>query len=76
MSLMRRSGFARADKYSVNEIFDPERVSAFYSKDHKARASDLASNEATNYGVVRIELLEAIYSDLYSYRVTNEHEED
>ena len=58
---------------SVNEIFDPERVDDVYSQDSQTRADGIASDRATNYSVVRLELLEEIYSKLYSYRIQNEN---
>lgn len=40
-----------------------------YSQDHDIRADGLALDRGTNYGVVRLELLEEIYSALYSHRI-------
>jgi len=54
---------------SVNEIFDPDRVDDVYSQDPGIRADGIALDKSTNYGVVRLELLEEIYSLLYSYRI-------
>ena len=54
---------------SVNEIFDPERVDGFYHGPADARADTLRADRATNYSVVRLELLEQIYQDLYQQRV-------
>lgn len=61
---------------SVNEIFDPNKVDDMFSKDPDARAETIASNKSTNYGVVRLELLEKIYSTLYHYRIKSENEAD
>ena len=57
------------DSPFVNEIFDPERVDDFYRRPHTQRAETLASNRSTNYAVVRLELLEEIYHNLYLQRV-------
>lgn len=60
---------------SVNEIFDPSRVDNFYSSPAAARVSSLALDRDTNYGVVRLELLESIYHKLYHQRIEYPHEE-
>lgn len=54
---------------SVNEIFDPERVDGFYNGPAEAREDTLRADRSTNYSVVRSELLEQIYQDLYQQRV-------
>ena len=54
---------------SVNEIFNPERVETFYNLSPEARQRALAEDKATNYSVVRLELIEQIYNDLYLQRV-------
>ncbi len=51
---------------SVNEIFDPDRVSSMYQTSPGLRSAAIAADRSTNYGVVRLELLEHIYSDLYT----------
>lgn len=40
-----------------------------YSQDPNYRAQALAQDKATNYGVVRLELIEEIYNTLYSYKL-------
>jgi L-ornithine N5-oxygenase len=62
--------------YSVNEIFDPSRVDDVYSQEPGIRAEGLALDKGTNYGVVRLELLEEIYSTLYSYRIQYDTEDN
>ena len=57
------------DSPFVNEAFDPERVDDFYHRSHDQRLETLESNRSTNYGVVRLELLEEIYRFLYQQRV-------
>jgi L-ornithine N5-oxygenase len=63
------------DSPFVNEIFDPERVDEFYQRPHMQRAETIKLNKSTNYGVVRLELLEEIYSNLYQQRVREPEEQ-
>ena len=71
MSLLIRGSALRPsdDSPFVNEIFDPERVNQIYSQEPETRAQEIARDKATNYSVVRLELLEHIYELLYSYRI-------
>jgi L-ornithine N5-monooxygenase len=59
---------------SVNEVFDPERVDDFYQGPANARHIALTADRSTNYSVVRLELLEQIYRDLYEQRVKESDE--
>lgn len=61
---------------SVNEVFNPDRVDDVYGQDPKTRAEGIAHDKATNYGVVRIELLEEIYGEQYTYQIQNLPEEE
>lgn len=54
---------------SVNEIFNPDRVDPTFNRDAKLRAAALKEDKGTNYGVVRLNLLEHIYETLYIQRV-------
>ena len=54
---------------SVNEIFDPDRVDGVYYKNASDRAAAIALDRGTNYGVVRLELLEHLYDRLYMQRL-------
>ena len=63
------------DSPFVNEIFDPERVDEFYQLPQMQRGKTLESNRGTNYGVVRLELLEQIYYNLYQQRVREPDEQ-
>lgn len=63
------------DSPFVNEIFDPDRVDDLYAQDPEIRRQALALDRGTNYGVVRLELLEHIYSNMYSYRIQFEDEQ-
>ncbi|OQU93720.1 hypothetical protein CLAIMM_00198 [Cladophialophora immunda] len=53
------------DSPFVNEVFDPEAVDAFFDQPEDIRAKNVKKNKATNYSVVRLELLEKLYDDLY-----------
>ena len=64
------------DSPFVNEIFDPERVDDVWSQDPVIRAEAIARDKATNYGVVRIELLEEIYTAMYTQKILYDSEED
>lgn len=54
---------------SVNEIFDPYRVDKVYAQNPIHRARTINLDRGTNYGVVRLELLEHLYENLYIQRV-------
>ncbi|CAG7953431.1 unnamed protein product [Penicillium salamii] len=62
------------DSPFVNEIFNPERVDKFYEMSAEERKRRIAIEKATNYSVVRLELIEAIYNDMYLQRVENPDE--
>jgi L-ornithine N5-oxygenase len=55
----------------VNEIFNPERVDKFFQLPMDERSKRIATDKATNYGVVRLELIEEIYNTMYLQRVKN-----
>ncbi|KAI5360604.1 putative L-lysine 6-monooxygenase/L-ornithine 5-monooxygenase, FAD/NAD(P)-binding domain superfamily [Septoria linicola] len=75
--LMRGAAMKPSDDSPfVNEVFNPERVDDVFAQDPKIRANALALDKATNYGVVRIELLEQIYGEMYSYQIQNLPEEE
>ncbi|KAI9704350.1 MAG: hypothetical protein M1836_007212 [Candelina mexicana] len=57
------------DSPFVNEIFDPCRVDDIFNQDADAREAAIKSDRSTNYGVVRLELLEHIYGDMYTQRL-------
>ena len=57
------------DSPFVNEVFDPERVDDFYHRPQEQRKGTLKSHRSTNYGVVRLGLLEDIYQSLYQQRI-------
>ncbi|ORX99678.1 L-ornithine 5-monooxygenase (L-ornithine N(5)-oxygenase) [Clohesyomyces aquaticus] len=57
------------DSPFVNEIFNPSRVDSTYSRDPELRRTTIAEDRNTNYGVVRLNLLEEIYETLYTQRI-------
>ncbi|KAF3938011.1 hypothetical protein ABW19_dt0208944 [Dactylella cylindrospora] len=57
------------DSPFVNEIFNPSATDAFFHTPAQERHEQLVSNRATNYSVVRLELIERIYHDLYVQRM-------
>jgi L-ornithine N5-oxygenase len=59
----------KTDNCSVNEIFDPERVSDLYNAPSSARQARIALDRGTNYGVVRLTLLEHLYEKQYMQRL-------
>jgi L-ornithine N5-oxygenase len=59
--------------FSVNEMFDHSQVDGFFSLPTPTRRAIIQENRLTNYGVVRIDLLEHLYSRMYSQRI---HEPD
>jgi L-ornithine N5-monooxygenase len=50
---------------SVNEIFDPAQTANVFKRDTILRKESIAFSKGTNYGVVRQELIERIYENLY-----------
>ena len=60
---------------SVNEVFDPEKVDEFYNFLPTARKETLIKNRSTNYGVVRPELLDRLYENMYYQRLRESDEE-
>ncbi|OJJ50464.1 hypothetical protein ASPZODRAFT_147976 [Penicilliopsis zonata CBS 506.65] len=62
------------DSPFVNEIFNPERVDRFFQLTPAQRQQAIASDRATNYSVVRLELIERIFEEMYIQRVRNPDE--
>jgi L-ornithine N5-oxygenase len=60
------------DSPFVNEIFDPDRVDGVYKKSEAIRLKEIEINRATNYGVVRLDLLEHLYNKLYMQKLKQE----
>ncbi|KAJ5668842.1 L-ornithine N(5)-monooxygenase [Penicillium macrosclerotiorum] len=59
------------DSPFVNEIFNPERVDKFFNLPAEERHARIATEKATNYSVVRLELIEEIYNTMYMQRMQN-----
>jgi len=57
------------DSPFVNEIFNPSRIDCTYNQPPKLRSTTLLEDKGTNYGVVRLNLLEHIYETLYMQRI-------
>ncbi|OCL06125.1 L-ornithine 5-monooxygenase (L-ornithine N(5)-oxygenase) [Glonium stellatum] len=57
------------DSPFVNEIFNPSRVDSTFTQSPALRAATIAEDRNTNYGVVRLELLERIYETIYTQRI-------
>ncbi|KAF2813970.1 L-ornithine 5-monooxygenase (L-ornithine N(5)-oxygenase) [Mytilinidion resinicola] len=70
-TLLIKSGALRPsdDSPFVNEIFNPDRVSPTYAQNPLLRAATILEDRGTNYGVVRLDLLERIYETLYTQRI-------
>ncbi|KAK2625959.1 hypothetical protein QTJ16_005271 [Diplocarpon rosae] len=60
------------DSPFVNEIFGPECVDGVFAEEGAVRAARIRADRATNYGVVRLALLEHLYEKLYMQRVKSE----
>lgn len=57
------------DSPFVNEIFNPSRVDSTFNRESRLRSTTLLEDKGTNYGVVRLNLLEHIYETLYMQRI-------
>ncbi|RDA90837.1 hypothetical protein CP533_1559 [Ophiocordyceps camponoti-saundersi (nom. inval.)] len=68
--LVMRSEFLRPsdDSPFVNSVFNPEYIDCLYPKPAKDRSSLLAEARATNYGVVRLSLIEELYERMYDQK--------
>ncbi|KAK0640628.1 L-lysine 6-monooxygenase (NADPH-requiring)-domain-containing protein [Cercophora newfieldiana] len=70
--MVMRSGFLKPsdDSPFVNSIFNPEYIDTIYPKSSAYRAAFLEDARATNYSVVRLELIEHLYEKMYHQRRT------
>ncbi|EAT90349.1 L-ornithine N(5)-monooxygenase [Parastagonospora nodorum] len=59
------------DSPFVNEIFNPSRIATTFAQPPTLRAATLTLDKGTNYGVVRLPLLEHIYETLYLQRISH-----
>lgn len=62
------------DSPFVNEIFNPDRVDNLYTLPADIRRESIIQDRATNYGVVRLELIERLYDTIYHQRLKNPDE--
>ncbi|EON97221.1 putative l-ornithine 5-monooxygenase (l-ornithine n -oxygenase) protein [Phaeoacremonium minimum UCRPA7] len=69
-SLVMKSEFLKPsdDSPFVNSIFNPEFVDVLYPRPPQYRQSLISDAKATNYGVVRLELIEKLYEVMYDQR--------
>ncbi|KAK4236563.1 L-lysine 6-monooxygenase (NADPH-requiring)-domain-containing protein [Achaetomium macrosporum] len=70
--MVMRSEFLKPsdDSPFVNSIFNPEFIDTIYPKSYAYRASLLADARATNYSVVRLELIEHLFEVMYHQKRT------
>lgn len=64
-----------ANANSVNEIFNPTHTSTIFSLPPSQREKAISLDRGTNYGVVRLELLEHLYEKMYMQRLTHPDEQ-
>ncbi|KAI1353875.1 L-lysine 6-monooxygenase (NADPH-requiring)-domain-containing protein [Xylaria sp. FL0043] len=66
-ALIMRSEFLKPsdDSPFVNSIFNPSYVDELFSRSSEQRQSLLGDARSTNYGVVRLELIEHLYERMY-----------
>ena len=57
-------------------MFNPERVDPFYGQSLDGRSRAITADRATNYGVVRLVLIESIYYDQYLQKIQNPNEQE
>ncbi|KAK9773899.1 putative L-ornithine N(5)-monooxygenase [Seiridium cardinale] len=70
--LVMRSEFLKPsdDSPFVNSIFNPEFIDNLYPRSTEYRNALISDARATNYGVVRLELIEHLYERMYEQRRT------
>ncbi|KAK8084209.1 l-lysine 6-monooxygenase (NADPH-requiring) domain-containing protein [Apiospora hydei] len=68
--LIMRSEFLKPsdDSPFVNSIFNPSFIDDLYPRSASSRSALLQDARGTNYGVVRLELIEALYEHMYEQR--------
>lgn len=71
-SMIMRSEFMKPsdDSPFINSIFNPDFIDTIYPKPSDYRANLLADARATNYGVVRLELIEHLFEVMYHQKRT------
>ncbi|KAJ0159873.1 L-ornithine N(5)-monooxygenase [Colletotrichum tanaceti] len=70
--MVMRSEFLKPadDSPFVNSIFNPSYVDELYPKSQSYRRTLIKEAKATNYGVVRLQIIEALYEMLYHQKRT------
>ncbi|KAL1839367.1 hypothetical protein VTJ49DRAFT_1602 [Mycothermus thermophilus] len=70
--MVMRSEFLRPsdDSPFINSIFNPDFIDHLYPKSSSYRSSLIADAKATNYGVVRLELIEHLFEIMYHQKRT------
>ncbi|KAK1980652.1 L-ornithine 5-monooxygenase [Colletotrichum cereale] len=70
--MVMRSEFLKPadDSPFVNSIFNPSYVDELYPKSQNYRRALIKEAKATNYGVVRLQIIEALYEMLYHQKRT------
>lgn len=68
--LVMRSEFLKPsdDSPFVNSIFNPSYTDSLFPRSQQARRALIQDAKATNYGVVRLELIEHLYEKMYEQR--------
>ncbi|KAM6532879.1 PAK- GC kinase Sid1 [Fusarium falciforme] len=68
--LIMRQEFLRPsdDSPFVNTVFNPEYIDSMWPRSANARQALLTEARATNYGVVRLELIEHLYEKMYDQK--------
>ncbi|KAH8902108.1 hypothetical protein BR93DRAFT_369217 [Coniochaeta sp. PMI_546] len=69
-SLIMRSEFLKPsdDSPFVNSIFNPEFIDSLYPRSSKYRRNLITEAKTTNYGVVRLELIEHLFEKMYDQK--------
>ena len=65
---VNRQGSGLPNVTSVNSIFNPEYVDSLFPKSAKDRSDFLVDARATNYGVVRLNLIEELFERMYDQK--------
>jgi len=64
------------DSPFVNEVFNPDRVDNIFRQNAEVRGEGIRSDRATNYGVVRIDLLDHLFEKLYFQQLKTPNKAD
>lgn len=64
------------DSPFVNEVFNPDRVDGIFRQNSADRQKGILADKATNYGVVRLDLLDHLYEQLYFQQMKNSNKDE